>query len=220
MRIQELDFSVDILKVLPWQSDSSTNLRSLLDKKALWYQNNQSKFWSDWERDVFNLYTANKFGLNVWSIILELPLYSNESQVSPPDYPAFGFADFGLNFDNSNFATDRSLITNLTIEQRRQLLILRWRNITGSGTMSDINKTVFDVFGGIVYVLDGLNMELQYIFLEVLSDTMMTLLKDYDILPRPSGVKINILVKPTDVFGFDPYGINFDQLHSQFGSTK
>lgn len=217
MNIQEFDFSMDILKVVPWQYDSAPNLISLLDKKSEWYGVNHQGFWEDWERDVFNLKTANDFGLNVWSIILNLPLYTNNN-ASPGNYPAFGFAQFGMNFGNGNFATDSDIFKNLTTEQRRLLLMLRYRSLISDGSMYDINETLYALFDGKVYCLDGRDMTIIYIFTEPQPEIMMTLFKQYDILPRPSGVLAEFLVRPRDAFGFAAYNLNFDQPKSQFGS--
>lgn len=215
--VQQFDFSMDVLKVIPWYYDSAPNLRMLLDKKQEWYNENHTKFWTDWERDVFNLRTANDFGLNVWSIILNLPLYVR-ADASPTDFPAFGFAAFGMNFFNGHFAIDPDAASTLTQEQRRTLLLLRLRCLFSDGTMDSINDILYDVFGGTVYALDGLDMTITYVFAEKLPDIMMELFKTYDILPRPSAVKAILLVKPRDAFGFAPYGLNFDQPNSQFGS--
>ncbi|BBW41278.1 DUF2612 domain-containing protein [Citrobacter portucalensis] len=100
MNIQRFDFSLDLMKVLKWEYDQSPNLSNIFNLKQKWYDDNHQDFWTSWERDVFNLFTANDFGLNVWAIILNLPLYT-ESKASPTNYPAFGFADFGLNFGRS-----------------------------------------------------------------------------------------------------------------------
>lgn len=217
MSIQEFDFSLDIMKVVPWQYDSAPNLISLLDKKSEWYKTNHQEFWENWERDIFNLRTANDFGLNVWSIILNLPLYTNNNS-SPPNYPAFGFAQFGMNFGHGNFATDSDIFKNLTLEQRRLLLMLRYRSLISDGSLYDINETLYALFDGKVYCLDGLDMTITYIFTEPQPEIMMTLFKQYDILPRPSGVLAEFLVKPRDAFGFAEYSLNFDQPKSQFGS--
>lgn len=217
MNIQQFDFSVDILKVVPWQYDQAPNLINLLGEKAEWYKANHQEFWEDWESEIFDLRTAKDFGLNVWSIILNLPLYTND-EVSPPNYPAFGFGNFGLNFGNGNFATDSNVFNNLTLEQKRLLLMLRWRCITSDGTMSEINRALYELFGGSVYCLDGEDMTLTYVFTEVQPEIMMILYSQYDILPRPSGVKAKLLVKPRDAFGFAEYSLNFDQPNSQFGS--
>ena len=217
MNIQPFDFSIDLLKVVKWEYDQAPNLRNLLNLKQEWYSDNHEKFWVDWERDVFNLFTANDFGLNVWAIILNLPLYTEQS-ASPGDYPAFGFADFGLNFDRSNFATDTDNVSRLSVEQKRQLLRVRWWQITSDASMPGINHALYDVFGRDVYALDGHDMTITIIYQIVLPDIMMRLLQDFDLIPRPSGVKFNHLVKPRDCFGFAEYSLNFDQNNSQFGS--
>lgn len=214
--IQRFNFDVDLLKVVPWQKDQAPNLISLLNKKSDWYLQNHTEFWSNWERDIFNLYTANDFGLNVWSIILNLPLYTDPNE-SPPDYPAFGFAGFGLPFDQGNFATSGSLANKLTTEQRRTLLLLRWVNITTDGTVAHINENLSRIFLGGAYCLDGLDMTMTYIFASNPSDIMMDLMRTYDLLPRPAGVKISVIIQPRAAFGFAPFGVAFDQEFSQFG---
>lgn len=217
--IQTFDNSIDVLKVIPWEYDQAPNLVGLLTKKQEWYKENYSDFWDAWEKNIFNLDTANDFGLNVWSIILDLPLYTRDDS-RPLDHPSFGFSPFGVNFDqpNSQFAISSNAFKNLTIEQRRQLLKLRWYNITSDGTMACINQALYNVFGSTVYCLDGEDMTITYIFTEPQAEIMMNLFGQFDILPRPSGVLAKILVKPREAFGFADYGVNFDQPKSQFGS--
>ena len=217
MNIQQFDFSIDLLKVVKWEYDQAPNLRTLLGLKQDWYTSNHEQYWTDWERDVFNLLTANDFGLNVWSIILNLPLYAGAG-ASRNDYPAFGFASFGTNFDNGNFARDASAASRLSLEQKRSLLRLRWWQITSDGSMPSINRALNDVFGDGVYVLDSHNMTMNVVYQNPPSNLMISMLKEFDLIPRPSGVKINHLVRPKDVFGFADYGLNFDQINSQFGN--
>jgi hypothetical protein len=71
--IQQFDFSVNLLQALLWQYNGATNLQGLLEAKYNWYYTNQSQFWNDWIGNVFNLATADDFGLAVWSIILGQP---------------------------------------------------------------------------------------------------------------------------------------------------
>lgn len=217
--IQKFNFDMDLLRVIPWGKDNAPNLTALLGHKAEWYKKHHSEFWTQWERDVFNLGTANDFGLNVWAIILDLPIYTNPEE-SPPTFPAFGFADFGLPFDQGYFATSGNLANALTLEQRRMLLLLRWMCLVSDGTMHSINRDLLRVFKGTAYCLDGLDMSLSYIFTQNPSSLMISLMKTYDLLPRPAGVKAHILIKPRDAFGFDPYGVAFDQEFSQFGRIE
>lgn len=85
---QDFDFSVDILNALIWRDNQAVNLQSLLNGKAAWYEQNHEDFWSDWLTNVFNLDTANEFGLAVWAQILGLPL---TLIVAPNPGPQFGF---------------------------------------------------------------------------------------------------------------------------------
>lgn len=86
--IEEFDFSVNLLKALLWRHNDAANLQSLLESKNSWYEANQTDFWNDWVTNVFNLETANEFGLSVWAQILGIPL----SLIVPPNAgPQFGF---------------------------------------------------------------------------------------------------------------------------------
>lgn len=216
MNIQQFDFSLDLMKVVKWEYDQAPNLIGILNLKQKWYSENQEQFWIAWEKDVFNLFTANDFGLNVWALILNLPLYT-ETTKSPSSYPAFGFASAGLNFGKSNFATDADAVNHLNVEQKRQLLRMRWWQITSDGSMPSINHALYDVFGKDVYALDGNDMTITIVYQVILPGILMRLLQDFDLIPRPSGVKFNHLVKPRDAFGFAEYSLNFDQNNSQFG---
>ena len=191
-QIQSFDFSVRVLRSLLWQYNEAENLQALLQAKQDFYNQAQSQFWNNWLNDVFNLTTANDFGLSVWSIILDLPLFG-QTDDSPANYPAFGFGPFGLNFNNSNFATDPGSVNRLSTDQRRLLLQLRFRQLTTDGSVSDINRILSDVFGqGRAHVMDNNDMTIRYIFTPRLSTTLRLVLEDFNILPRPSGVSATI----------------------------
>lgn len=86
--IQDIDFSVDLLKALLWQDNSAEKIESLLQQKQDWYNINQEQFWSDWVTNVFDLRTANQFGLAVWAIILGMP---TSAVIQPLNKINFGF---------------------------------------------------------------------------------------------------------------------------------
>jgi hypothetical protein len=86
--IEDFDFSVDILSALLWRQNNATTLQSLLQQKQDWYNENHTQFWQDWYTNVFNLQTANEFGLSVWAQILGIPL---TLIVAPNAGPQFGF---------------------------------------------------------------------------------------------------------------------------------
>jgi len=80
----------------------------------------------DWYTNVFNLQTANDFGLAVWSQILSLPLFG-KYKPDPPDKPIWGFGTNNQNFGHGNFTFNSGGI-NLTTEEKRLVLKLRYFN--------------------------------------------------------------------------------------------
>jgi hypothetical protein len=217
--IQEFNYSVNILKSILWQYDKSPNILSLLTQKQDWYTEFQTDFWASWFTDVFNLQTANLFGLSVWSIILNVPLYVPYDP-EPDDKPIFGFNDNSdfptlqntyLNFDNSNFSSRGDTII-LTEEEQRFLLRLRYYQLTTRGEVWDVNRFLNYLvntsnigFTGEMYALDGLNMSMRYIITdETFPQVLLDVLLKLDILPRPAGVLIDgVLVNWELTFGFN-----------------
>lgn len=191
-RIQEFDYSVDLLKAIIWQYDKSPNLFALVQEKQDWYNTEHTSFWQDWYRDVFNLRTANEFGLAVWALILDVPTFADNG-ASPSDYPAFGFNPYGENFTNGNFATGGSGLV-LPLEERRALLRLRLHQITTDGSIPSLNAAIADVFGaGAGYIVDNNDMTIEYTFVTPISAPLQMVLETLDVLPRPAGVSVDIV---------------------------
>lgn len=205
--IQQFDASVDLLKAILWQYDGAERLQSLLQSKQNWYNENQRDFWNAWYDDVFNLQTANDFGCSVWGIILGVPLSIGQSGTG--DRPVWGFGAFNRNFNNGNFGRDSAGVAGLTLEQKRLVLRLRYYQLVSDGSAPFSNKALRDVFG-VGYVLDPGDMTCTYVFPNALSSQVRLVLEQFDLLPRPAGVKVNILIDPTNVFGFDPFYQNFN----------
>lgn len=221
--IQAFDFSVDLLQAILWQYDSAARLKHILARKSEWYVENQTNFWTSWIADVFDLRTANDFGLSVWAQILNVPLVASTSGTG--DRPVFGFApDVGepengnLNFENTatntggNFGQDGDGTLALTTEQKRLLLRLRYFQLTSTGAVPEINYVLQTIFGGegLAYVLDGHDMTMNYIFEFFPPSNVLFVLENFDVLPRPAAVGLAVLVQPRDTFGFDPYYLNFE----------
>ena len=217
--IQEFDYSVNILKSILWQYDKAPNILSNLTQKQEWYDLNQSDFWSSWYDDVFNLRTANIFGLAVWSILLNVPLYVPYNPESP-DKPIFGFNNNDnfpvllnsyTNFFGGNFSTLGDTIT-LSESEQRFLLRLRYYQLTTRGEVGHINAfldylvSTSDIgFTGKMYALDALNMSMRYIITENnFPEDLLDVLIKLDILPRPAGVLIDgVLINSGATFGFN-----------------
>jgi len=207
---QTLDLSVDLLRALLWQYNDATKLQGLLQAKQAWYDANQTGFWSDWVRDVFDLRTANDFGLSVWAILLDIPLVVT----TPPQAakPLWGFGSNHVGFTRGNFAAISG--SGLTTEQRRLVLRLRYFQLTTRATVSEVNAFMAELFKdfGPVYVSDGLNMTARYVFGFPLGAQLEQVLSEYDLLPRPAGVAVDYIVT------VDAAGWGFGRYHETFNN--
>ncbi len=208
--IQEFDFSVDLLRAIPWQYNDAVNLIGLLDQKAAWYDVNQTQFWQDWYKNVFDLATSDEFGLSVWSIILGLPLFVN---TPPPAGPIFGFdAQTGFNFDNGIFGETDGSTYQLPLETKRIALQLRYFQLTSSGTVPETNRMLGYVFKGYgpAYLIDYHDMTQEFVFNFPVTADLQYLFNNYDILPRPAGVSSTWTDSTLTYFGFADGDYNFD----------
>jgi hypothetical protein len=187
MNVQGFDFTVDVLQSILWQYNHATNLLSLVDNKQTWLNENQTNFWfnenassdttgNGWYQNVFNLLTANTFGLAVWSILLDIPLFVTTPQI--PNSQIWGFnaytddTDTALinnyfNFGNtsetvSNFSNLNTTIT-LSNEEQRFLLRLRYYQLVTRGQIlspqaleseSNTNPTPYDINSFLNYLCE------------------------------------------------------------------
>lgn len=187
--IADFDSSVDLVRALLWQHDNATALRSLIESKQDWYNINQSTFWANWYRDVFNIDTAADFGLSVWGRILNVGLGMPVD--STIGIPHFGFGIYHRNFGNGNFARVASGELALTTEQKRLVIRLRYYQLISRGTVTEINEAMARIFGdlGVVFVRDSLDMsKITYVFKFEPSSSVRAVLDRMDALPRPSGI--------------------------------
>ena len=208
-QIQTFDFSVDLMRALLWQYNDAARLEALVRQKQTWYDANQAAFWENWVTDVFDLRTANDFGLAVWSIILDTPLVI-ASPPDPDDKPVWGFGIYRENFNNGNFASLSN--SGLSTEQKRLVLRLRYFQLVTTGAVPEINAFFAYLFAdlGPAYVKDGYAMNGLYVFEFPLSSELEAVLTEFDLLPRPAGVKVDyVIIGDADGFGFGRYHENF-----------
>lgn len=213
-RIFEADYATDLMQALTWKHDKAEKLQALITAKENWYSQNHDAFWSSWHNDVFNLDTATDFGLSVWSLILDQPLYFSVKSIDA-DYPAWGFEN-RKNFDNGNFAPEGGHIVELTTEQKRLILKLRYLQLTIKPSLPNLSAYIPPLFDRIgipnVFFVDGHNMTMGIVFPKGLTYNLNVILSNYDILPRPSGVKLVVVDGlPTSIsWGFGRFHQNFD----------
>jgi hypothetical protein len=211
-RIQQFDFSINLLRALLWQDNNAPKMTALLQQKQDWYEANVSTFWTNWIADVFDIRTANEFGLSVWAIILGLPLEFIAPDNQGPQF-GFGPASNGrVNFNHGNFGSSQAGV-GLTLEQKRILLRLRYYRLINRCSVTEINAMLAELLSpyGKMYVLDGLDMTMTYVYLFPPNSKLQFVLENFDILPRPAGVELKFISGTRQgIFGFGTFNDNFE----------
>lgn len=201
---QELDFSVDLMQALLWRHNKAKNLTAILQAKQNWYNVNQTQFWQNWFTNVFNLNTANQFGCIVWAIILGLPL--NIATTAPSTIKPFGFGIYNQNFGNGNFSPTTSNPVFLSVAEMRQVLKLRYYQLTSRANTFQTNQALAAVFGYTgavpnIYLIDNLNMTVTCIIAPAISVQLQAVLSEFDLIPRASCVmllmKVTVAISTT-----------------------
>lgn len=210
--------SMNLKKSIDWQRGSADKLIELIKKKEMWYNDNHCKFWNDWVVDVFNLETANEFGLSVWSVILDVPIFG-ESRRSRSGYPAIYFGDKRKNFGRGNFGKNSSTIEALTVEQKRIILQLKAFAMHSNSSTYEINEKLSELFGyRNVYVLDNLDMTYTYVVNTPEISSFIKTVNEFDLLPRPSCVKTSVVIGSNSApFLFGKFRNNFGRGNFYIG---
>ena len=193
--IGDYNCTVDLLTALDWQRSKAEVVKKFIFNEQKWLEDNHCKFWNDWVRDVFTLSTANDFGLSVWSIILDEPIFGF-SGASPQDYPSWGFGPSDENFFDGSFATDSDYSYQFTTEQKRSLLQLKAFNVLSmGGTINQINVAMKNIFGeGVIIAFDTLKMKFTYNIHDRKLANFIREIANRDLLPRPIGIGVEYTI--------------------------
>lgn len=208
--------TIDLMKALDWQRSNAPIITQIIQNRQDWMQTNHCDFWNNWVVDVFNLATANDFGLAVWAIILDEPLYGVTSQ-SPITYDDWGFGEFRDNFNNGNFGSNADGGYNFTTEEKRIALQLKAFILHMSGNVSGeglaINSSLARIFGANQIVcIDNRDMTFSYIFYNPDFAEFVLELANRDLLPRPAGIDIAF------IFDGDSQGWGFGENNENFNN--
>lgn len=195
-----MNYDIDLSRAVLWQYAKSKNINAIIDNKQAFFDENHKQFWTDFYNNIFNLDTANEFGCKIWSIILDFPLFINNLQSTNP---RFGFASDDVNFSQGNFEPIGGLTAQFSLETQRMALKLRYLQLTTSHTEPEINRALKAIIGNI-QVIDLGDMQQRYIITDPLSFELLFLINNFDILPKPSGVKSTIYDNTQSFFGFNP----------------
>lgn len=81
MKISNFDFYCDLNPVILWQYLDAEKLKALVANQQQFMDDNVGDFYTDFNRDVLNIETANTFGLEVWGALLQVPRPSAPSTI-------------------------------------------------------------------------------------------------------------------------------------------
>ena len=211
MNTQQFNASIDLMQQLLWQHEDKPNLQSIVSQKQAFYDAEHSAFWNNWLVNVFDLRTANQFGLSVWAKILDIPIQFS----SLVRDTVFGFGIYRRNFGRGTFQANQIRpLGVLTLEEWRLLLRLRYWQLVSRGAIPETNKFYLYLFGNNSNMMvDGFNMEVRHYFNPELSANMIYNLTALDILVRPAGVKRAIVIPSISLktFGFGAFHKNFNR---------
>lgn len=141
---------------------------------------------------VWNIDTAQGFGLDLWGRILgvnrviQIPAGSYLGFASDDQAEPFGF---GIFYGGSR-ATNNVALTDTAY--RRLLLAKAALNITDA-SIPAINAILLNLFGQ-GYVRDNLDMTMTYVFDTALSPVDFTIVYQSGVLPKPCGVSFTVEV--------------------------
>lgn len=177
---------IDLNGVYLWQYEQADTVKKLIENKQKFLKENVEDFWDNWIKNVFNIDTADSFGLNIWGTILG---------VGRPSY-----VDEGQTIDFSD-------------EQYRRVLKGRILLMLSNGSVSSINAYLNYLFPDKpVFAVDYYDMSLNIVFYYTPDASEMAVIQMDGFLPRPAGVEVNyVIIPPDEVFGFDGQELaNFD----------
>lgn len=149
-------YNSDMTQTLKWLQNNAPNITELIEGFQNWRDVNNTQFWSNWQSSVFNLQTANSFGLVVWCIILGV---SNEVvSFNTSRYP-FAFGAKRQNFQapsdstltnpnkiGGNFFGSNGKVSG--IEEIRFILKLRYAALVSNGRFVFINRMLNYIVNG------------------------------------------------------------------------
>ena len=157
---------------------------------------------------IWNIDTANSFGLDIWGRIVGIDRYLNVKKQE---------TNFGFNTPNKSFAPfnvapfrngDPSTTTyRLNDDAYRKLIMVKaFSNIVrpNAPAINQILQYLFD--GKRCYVLDLGSMAMRYVFAFYLQPYERAIVES-DVFSRPAGVRVEIVEIPQpNVFGFNEAG--------------
>lgn len=145
-----------ILQAMKWMQNNAPNIQSLVRQKSDWYDQFHTSFWTNWKENIFDLRTANSFGIMIWCTILGVPsslfgLYpaGKTSWAYGPDRQNYIYSGLHVvtdpNLDGGNFFGGGNT-TIVDIQDARWILMLRYAALVSNGRLALMNHMLRFIF--------------------------------------------------------------------------
>lgn len=175
MKTANYNYQQDLSKVILWQYSDAEKLKAIVDSEQEFMDNAVTKFWEDFDENIFRLSTCNTFGLELWGKLLNVarPVHNGVEYTDEQYRLVLQARIYVLTFDGSAKALNRFF----------GLLLPEYP----------------------VVITDNLNMSVSFNFATEPPAEIKMLFEDEYFLPRPSGVRyeFNWAVDWRTIFGFE-----------------
>lgn len=175
---------------------------------SVWDAIDPAQFTQDYYQLVMNIPTANGFGLDIWGRIVGI---SRTVTFVNPEGEYLGFEEGFYPFNERPFSApgSGSDTWELTNDAYRELILMKALSNIVYATAPNINALMRAMFDRPSYCLITGHMKMRYVFEFELSPYQHHLVYNTDILPRPCGVEISIIINAdtNGIFGFDGTGL-------------
>jgi hypothetical protein len=194
---------MNVIDTVASQYANSPTLRQLIDSMNQYFD--PSTNFDDFYNYVWNVDTAQGFGLDVWGKIVNV----GRDLTIPSTIDFFGFSESGYAppFGYSSFLDVNAATQTYRLGDdvyRALILTKAMANISAS-TSASINQLLQNLFPnrGRCYVRDDGGMQMTFVFEFLLVPYELAVLNQSGIVPRPAGVSSAILqVAVPSTFGF------------------
>lgn len=184
----------DIDSTLISQYANSPVITALVDDFGEWFDPtaNLTSFYNL----VWNIFTAQGFGLDIWGRILGVTRYLT---LPAPPSGYFGFYDGAIDgqpFNQAPFNPGSGATSNFALTDSAYLTLLMVKALANicRTTIPLLNQLLQLLFPGEgnVYVQDLGNMQMEYVFTWTLSPVQYAIVYGSGVLPHPTGVSVSI----------------------------
>lgn len=197
------------------QYSASQKLISIIDtfNQAI----NLDDFTDEFIEKVWDVSTCETFGLDMWGKIVGISRYIS----APVESTSIGFSeaddgnpDYPTPFNESPFYGGTQETTNVRLadDAYRTLILCKAFTNISIATIPDINRFLRILFyqRGRAYCVNYIDMTIGLTFEFELAPYEESILKNYEVVPVPSGVLVNInqIVSPYFGFATDAYPFN------------